>query len=175
MRDAGCWMLDASGLILDFRGKILDAGWSLSEEGGMSYRTLEVWSLARDLVTDIHQMTLHKLPRFEAFEEGSQIWRSMKSVKATIVEGYGRRRYKQDFLRFLVYSLASCDETTDHLETTYETGSLSQRSTTASGVEGAGLGLSIVREVAEKHGGSVSVEANSEKGVTFRCSISKDL
>jgi len=72
-------------------------------------------------------MTLHKLPRFEAFEEGSQIWRSMKSVKATIVEGYGRRRYKQDFLRFLVYALASCDETTDHLETLYETGSLTDQ------------------------------------------------
>ena len=120
-------------------------------------------------------MTLHKLPRFEGFEEGSQIRRSMKSVKATIVEGYGRRRYKQDFLRFLVYALASCDETTDHLETLYETGSLFQRNTTASGVEGAGLGLSIVREVVEKHGGAVSVDADSGKGVTFRCSISKVL
>ena len=41
-----------------------------------------------------------------------------------IVEGYGRRRYKQEFIRFLTYSLASCDETTDHLETLYETESL---------------------------------------------------
>ncbi len=50
-----------------------------------------------------------------------------------------------------------------------------QRSTTPSGVEGAGLGLSIVREVAEKHGGSVSVDSKTGKGVTFRCSFSKDL
>ncbi len=93
----------------------------------MSYRNLEVWQLARVLAVDIHQMTLHKLPKFEAFEEGSQIRRSMKSVKSTIVEGYGRRRYKQEFIRFLIYALASCDETTDHLETLHETGSLADK------------------------------------------------
>ena len=79
---------------------------------------------ARELVIDIHMMTLNELPQFELYEEGSQIRHSIKSVKSTIVEGYGRRRYKQDYLRFLTYSLASCDETTDHLETLYETGSL---------------------------------------------------
>jgi PAS domain S-box-containing protein len=50
-----------------------------------------------------------------------------------------------------------------------------QRSGRSRGIEGAGLGLSIVREIAEKHGGSVSVQAGLKKGVTFRCSISKDL
>jgi four helix bundle protein len=58
------------------------------------------------------------------FEEGSQIRRSIKSVKSNIVEGYGRRRYKQEFVRYLTYALASSDETTDHLETLYETESL---------------------------------------------------
>jgi len=29
-----------------------------------------------------------------------------------IVEGYGRRRYKQEFIRFLTYSLALHDERT---------------------------------------------------------------
>jgi four helix bundle protein len=90
----------------------------------MSYRTLEIWQMARTLVISVHEMTLTKLPRFEMFEEGSQIRRSIKSVKSTIVEGYGRRRYKQEFVRFLTYALASCDETTDHLETLFETNSL---------------------------------------------------
>ena len=58
------------------------------------------------------------------FEEGQQIRRSAKSVKSTIVEGYGRRRYKNDFIKFLVYAHASNDETIDHLETLFETGSL---------------------------------------------------
>lgn len=69
-------------------------------------------------------MTLNDLPKFEMFEEGSKIRRSSKSVKSNIVEGYGRRRYNQDFIKFLVYALSSNDETIDHLETLYETGSL---------------------------------------------------
>ena len=93
----------------------------------MSYKKLEIWELARSLVIDIHKMTLQKLPKFEMYEEGPQIRRSIKSVKSTIVEGYGRRRYKKDFIRFLAYSHASCDETTDHLETLFETGSLTDR------------------------------------------------
>ncbi len=58
----------------------------------MSYKKLEVWQLARELVIDIHKMTLSELPKFEMYEEGSQIRKSIKSVKSSIVEGYGRRR-----------------------------------------------------------------------------------
>ena len=90
----------------------------------MSYKDLEIWQLARELVVDIHQMTLQKLPKFEMYEEGAQIRKSSKSVKSTIVEGYGRRRYKQEFIRFLIYAIASNDETADHLDTLFETGSL---------------------------------------------------
>ena len=80
--------------------------------------------MARNLTIDIHKMTLQKLPKFEMYEEGSQVRRSIKSVRSNIVGGYGRRRYKQEFIRFLTYSHASCDETIDHLETLFETGSL---------------------------------------------------
>ena len=90
----------------------------------MSYRDLEIWQLSKTLTIEIHNMSLQMLPKFEAFEEGCQIRRSMKSVKSNIVEGYGRRRYKQDYIRFLIIAHASCDETIDHLETLYETGSL---------------------------------------------------
>jgi four helix bundle protein len=61
------------------------------------------------------------------YEEGNQIRKSIKSVKSTIVEGYGRRRYKQEFIRFLVYAIASNDETIDHLETLFETDSLNDK------------------------------------------------
>lgn len=89
-----------------------------------SYKNLKIWQLARELVIDIHAMTLNKLPKFEMFEEGAQIRKSSKSVKSTIVEGYGRRRYKQEFVRFLTYAIGSNNETIDHLETFFETGSL---------------------------------------------------
>jgi four helix bundle protein len=90
----------------------------------MSYKNLEIWKLADEVAIEIHDMTLTKLPKFEMFEEGGQIRRSSKSVKSTIVEGYGRKRYKQEFIKFLVYSLGSNDETIDHLETLYKTKSL---------------------------------------------------
>jgi len=90
----------------------------------MSYRDLEIWQMSRELVVDVHRMTMTQLPKFEMYEEGSQIRRSMKSVKSNIVEGYGRRRYKQEYIRFLIYSHSSCDETKDHLETLFETESL---------------------------------------------------
>ena len=93
----------------------------------MSYKALEVWQLARELVIEIHRMTIEQLPKFEMFEQGSQIRRSAKSVKSAIVEGYGRRAYKQEFIRFLTYAIASNDETRDHLETLRETDSLSDQ------------------------------------------------
>jgi four helix bundle protein len=102
---------------------MLDAGY------WMNYRNLEVWRLARELVIAIYNMTLTKLPKFEMFEEGSQIRRSIKSVKSNIVEGYGRRRYKQEFVRFIDYALASCDETADHLDTLVATNSLTDSAT----------------------------------------------
>jgi len=56
------------------------------------------------------------LPKYELYETGSQIRRASKSVSGNIVEGYGRRRYKSDFIRFLTYAHASSDETTEWLE-----------------------------------------------------------
>lgn len=91
----------------------------------MNYKDLDIWRLARDLTVDIHKMTTERLPKLERFEEASQIRRACKSVRSNIVEGYGRRRYKQEFIRFLIYAQASCDETIDHLEILSETGSLS--------------------------------------------------
>ncbi len=69
-------------------------------------------------------MTLTCLPKFEMYEEGAQIRRSMKSVKSNIVEGFGRRRHKAEYIRFLDYSYASALETIDHRETLFETDSL---------------------------------------------------
>jgi four helix bundle protein len=88
------------------------------------YKKLRIWQDARDLTIAIHGMTLRNLPKFEMYEEGSQIRRSMKSVKSNIVEGFGRRRHKAEYIRFLDFSYASALETVDHLETLHETGSL---------------------------------------------------
>ena len=93
----------------------------------MSYKNLEIWQLSRALSIDVHKMTLTELPKLEIYEEGAQIRRSAKSVRSNIVEGYGRRKYLQDYIKHLTYSIASNDETTDHLETLFETESLKNK------------------------------------------------
>ena len=50
------------------------------------------------------------------YELGSQLRRSADSVPTNIVEGYGRKRYKADFIKFLTYSWASCLESVFHIE-----------------------------------------------------------
>jgi four helix bundle protein len=90
----------------------------------MSYKNLEIWKIANELVKEVHLMTLTNLPRYELYEIGSQIRRSSKSVKSNIVEGYGRRIYKQEYIHFLIIAIASNSETIDHLETLFITGSL---------------------------------------------------
>jgi four helix bundle protein len=94
------------------------------ETTSFGYKKLRIWEQARELVIEIHRMTLSALPKFEMYEEGSQIRRSMKSVKSNIVEGFGRRRHKAEYVRFLDFSYASTLETIDHLETLHETESL---------------------------------------------------
>lgn len=89
-----------------------------------SYRDLEIWKIAHELAVTVHKITLQRLPKFEMYQEGAQIRRSSKSISSNIVEGFGRRRYKNDFIKFLTYAHASCDETKDHLEFLQETGSL---------------------------------------------------
>ena len=78
-------------------------------------------------VIEVYDITV-KLPKFELYEEGSQIMRSGKTTKATFVEGYRRMRYKQNWIKFLIYALSSNDETMDHLENLWDTKSLTDQS-----------------------------------------------
>ena len=79
-----------------------------------SYRDLDIYNLAYNLAIDVHGLSM-KLPKFELHEQGSQVRRSSKSIKDNIAEGYGRKRYKNEFIRFLVFAQASCDETLSQL------------------------------------------------------------
>lgn len=82
---------------------------------GKNYRDLEVFQEAYQLAIDAHDVTI-KLPKYQMCEEGGQIRQSSKAIVANIVEGYGRRRYKAEFIRFLTYAISSCDGTAVHLD-----------------------------------------------------------
>ena len=79
------------------------------------YEDLEIYNLAFDYALQVHEASL-KLPNFELYEQGSQIRRSSKSIKDQIAEGYGRRKYKPDFITFLIYASASRDEVKSQLK-----------------------------------------------------------
>ena len=79
-----------------------------------SYKDLEIYQMAYKLALEVHKMSL-TLPKYELYEQGSQVRRSSKTIKDSIVEGFGRRRYKNDFVKFLIYSQSSCDETISQL------------------------------------------------------------
>jgi four helix bundle protein len=81
-----------------------------------SYKELEIYKLAYELALKVHDLSL-QLPKYELYEQGSQIRRSSKSIKDQIAEGYGRRRYKADFIKFLIYSQASNDECLNQIST----------------------------------------------------------
>ena len=68
----------------------------------MSYKNLEIWQLAKVVTIEVHKMTISLLPKYEMYEEGAQIRRSIKSVRSNIVEGYGRRRFKNDFIKYYI-------------------------------------------------------------------------
>jgi four helix bundle protein len=81
-----------------------------------NYRDLEVFKEAKRLAIQIHKISL-TLPKFELYE----VRRSSKAIASLIVEGYARKRYKADFVKYLVYALGECDETILHLEFLFET------------------------------------------------------
>ena len=98
----------------------------MGQEDARGYEGTGIYQLGKRLAVEVHRMTLDELPKFEMYEEGSQIRRSSKSIVSNFVEGYGMKQYKGDLVRYLTYALASCDETKAHLEMLHETKSLSQ-------------------------------------------------
>jgi len=51
-----------------------------------SYRDLEIYRLSFENAMKIHKISL-KLPKYELFEEGSQLRKSSKGITSCIVEG----------------------------------------------------------------------------------------
>jgi len=79
-----------------------------------SYRDLDIYNLAYELAIEVHNLSM-KLPNYELYEQGSQVRRSSKSIKDNIAEGYGRKKYKPEFIRFLIFAHSSCDEAISQL------------------------------------------------------------
>ncbi len=73
-----------------------------------SYRELEVWQMAVDLVEMIYELT-RGFPDEEKFGLTSQLRRAAVSVPSNIAEGYGRQ-HRGDYLRHLSFANGSLKE-----------------------------------------------------------------
>jgi four helix bundle protein len=117
------------------------------------YRDLKVYQEAHRLGVVVHKFSL-KMPKFELYETGSQIRRASKSISSNIVEGYGRRRYRADYVKFLVYAQASCDETNEwltYIADLYEDLSKEGQSLLA-GIDGLGRQINVFIQSVEARG-----------------------
>lgn len=61
------------------------------------------------------------------YEEGGRLRRSARSITSCILGAYGRRRFKAEFVKFLIYAHASCDETIHHLNSIRDTHELDEK------------------------------------------------
>jgi len=78
-----------------------------------SYRDLEVWQKAMDLVVEVYKLT-EQFPDKEKFGLAAQIQRAAVSIPANIAEGQGRM-HKAENLHHLSYARGSHYELETHL------------------------------------------------------------
>ena len=78
--------------------------------GIQNVQDLAIYTRSFDLAMEIFKIAKH-FPSEEKYSLTSQIVRSSRSVSANIREGYAKRHYEQIFIRHLVDSLGSSEET----------------------------------------------------------------
>lgn len=80
-----------------------------------SIKDLKVYLLSYQLAMEIYFLT-KTFPKDEQYSLTDQIRRSSRSVPANIREGYAKRHYENVFVRHLIDSLGSSEETRTWLE-----------------------------------------------------------
>ena len=95
--------------------------------GIKSIKDLKVYNLAFELAMDIFKITLN-FPKEERYSLTDQIRRSSRSVAINIREGFGKRKYKNVFIRHLNDSIGSSEETRGWLDFAVSCGYISQNS-----------------------------------------------
>ena len=79
-----------------------------------SYRDLEVWQKAMDLVVICYQMT-KEFPKNEIYGLSGQLRRAAVSIPANIAEGR-QRRHSKEFLQYLSIAYGSLAELETHIQ-----------------------------------------------------------
>ena len=74
-----------------------------------SYEDLQVYQRSYKMAVEMYRI-VRKFPREELFGLTSQIKRALTSLPLNIAEGYGKRENPDEFKRFLLMAMGSCNE-----------------------------------------------------------------
>ena len=84
-----------------------------------SYRDLKVYERSYQAAIEMYR-TVGKFPIDELYGLTSQIKRAATSIPLNIAEGYGKRENPNEFRRFLLMALGSCNEMRVLLDLSYD-------------------------------------------------------
>ncbi len=85
----------------------------------MHFSELKIYKISIKLAEEIESQA-KKINNYWRINEYSQIIRSSSSISANIAEGYAKRIYQKELIRFLNISLGSSDETQSHIIMLYK-------------------------------------------------------
>ncbi len=113
-----------------------------------SYRDLRIYRRSYAMALEIHKIT-QKFPTHERYELGSQLRRAATSIPMKRAEGYGRKRFPEEFRRFLGFANGSCNEVSVVLNLARDLGYLEKESFAAlqSECEEVGKGINKLIQV----------------------------
>lgn len=80
----------------------------------MHFTDLRIYKIAIKLSIEIEEL-IKEIPYYWTIEESDQIKRSSSSSPSNIAEGFAKRIYPKEFIRYLNIALGSSDETQNHL------------------------------------------------------------
>ncbi len=91
-----------------------------------SYRDLQVYERSYRISLELYK-TVKAFPRDELFGLTSQIKRASTSIPLNIAEGYGKRENPDEFKRFLLMAIGSCNEMMVLLEYSKDLGYINEQ------------------------------------------------
>jgi four helix bundle protein len=94
----------------------------------MELKDLRIYQIASRLRQEVYQETSHVQHNWKN-DDVKQIKRAAASVAANIAEGYSRKYYNKDLIRFLSIALGSSDECQNHIIALFENGYISKEKT----------------------------------------------
>ena len=92
-----------------------------------SFRDLKVYERSYKAALSVYRMT-SRLPHDEIYGLTSQLKRASTSIPLNIAEGYGKRENVNEFKRFLLMAIGSCDEMKVLLDLTKDLGFIDEAS-----------------------------------------------